>query len=57
MTNGCLPRQPVDRPEALAKAADHRDPSLAKMCDLLAVHQSGAGMHQVMRLAAVSALT
>jgi hypothetical protein len=51
-TSGCLPRQPVDRPEALAKAADDRNAGLAKMCHLPAVHQPRAGVQQVMRLAA-----
>src|SRR5271165_6609994 len=52
MTGGCMTRQPVDRTEPLANAADNRDPGLAKVHDLLAVHEAGAGVQQVMRFAA-----
>jgi hypothetical protein len=47
-----LARQPVDRAEPLAKAADDRNTGLAKVRHLLAVHQPGAGVQQVMRLTA-----
>ena len=47
-----MPRQAVDRSEPFAKATDDRNPGLAKVRHLLAVHQPGAGVQQVMRFAA-----
>ena len=47
-------REPVDRGEALADAADDRDAGLAQMSDVRAVHDARPGVQQVMRLDAAA---
>ena len=44
--------QPVDRAEPLANSTNDRNTGLAKVRHLLAVHEPGAGVQQVMRFAA-----
>ncbi len=51
-----MARQPVDCFEPLAYTADDRDTGLSKVRDLLAVHQPGAGMQQVIGFATVRRL-